>query len=172
MKLYRAKIPTIAREVIEELTRDGDIEVTPANRQEAEQDLISIMEEYLRRDMELREEVREHMAQAGIGYDQFGKTRARFAEEWNHPIGDDVERYLARQFIENFMISRFVDEVYTDDRTLWRKVLQIIVRHDVDERALREEAKNQIKNIPEDTVEYEMALQRALKEVRRRKGLI
>ncbi len=171
MKLYRARIPTIASAVIETLSADGDIEVTAANRAEAEQDLVSIMEEYLRRDYQLRDTVKERMERLGIGYDRYGKLRNQLAEEWGHPTGDDVERYLARQFVENFMISRFVDEVYTEDGLLWRKTLGLIKGHDVDERGLRDEARARIKNVREGTVEYEIAFERALREVRKHHGL-
>lgn len=172
MKLYRNRIPDIATFVITTLMTDGDIEVEPENKSEAEQDLISIMEEYLRRDMDLRNQARDDMARAGIGADQYPKVRSRMAEEWNHPTGDDVERFLARQFVENCMISRFVEEVYADDHSLWKKILVSIKSHDVDERELRDEARGLIKNIKEGTVEYEMAFSRALRDVRKRRGLI
>jgi hypothetical protein len=171
MKLYRARIPAVARTVIEALTRDGDIEVTSENRAEAEQDLVSIMEEYLRRDYQLRDTVKERMERMGIGYDRYGKLRNQLAEEWGHPTGDEVERYLARQFVENFMISRFIEEVYTEDGMLWRKTLGLVKSQDVDERALRDEARALIKNVDEGTVEYEVAFERALREVRRQHGL-
>jgi Spy/CpxP family protein refolding chaperone len=83
-----------------------------------------------------------------------------------------VDRYFARQFIENFMISRFVGEVFTDDRELYKKILDVLKAHDVDERALRAEAEERIKNIPEGSVERQEALNRALKEVRKRHGLL
>lgn len=172
MKLYRTRIPTIAKAVVEQLCNGGDIEVDLENRPEAEQDLVSIMEEYLRRDYQLRDKVKDHMAAGGISYDQYGKVRNKLAEEWNHPTGDAVEKYLARQFIENFMISRFVEEVYTEDAMLWRKTLDVIRSHDVDERALRDEARSLIKNEREGTVDYEIALQRSLRDVKKRRGLI
>ena len=172
MRLYRAKVPEIARHVIETLCNDGDIEVAMENRTEAEQDLVAIMEEYLRRDWQLREKVREEMAQSGVGYEHYGKMRGKFADRWGHPTRDDVGRYLSRQFIENFMISLFVDEVFTDDSPLWKKTLKIIESFHVDENELREEARGQIKNVKEGTVEYEMAFQRSLKQVKKRRGLI
>ena len=172
MKLYRNRIPEIANAVVTRLTVDGDIEVAAENRGEAEQDLISILEEYLRRDMELRNRARDMMSRAGIGADEYPKVRNRMAEEWNHPTGDDVERFLARQFVENCMISRFVDEVYADDHSLWKKILTLIKDHDVDERELRDEARGLIRNVKEGTVDYEMAFTRALRDVRKRRGLI
>lgn len=118
MKLYRSKIPEIARAVIQNLCHDGALEVAPENRPEAELDLTAVMEEYLRRDAELRERVREHMELQNIAYDRYGKVRAQMAEEWGHPTGEDVERFLARQFVENFMISRFVEEVFADRKSV------------------------------------------------------
>lgn len=172
MKLYRLKIPEIAHDVIERLCAEGTIEVSNENRAEAELDLVAIMEEYSRRDHELRERVKEYMARNSVPYDRYGKVRGQLSAEMGHPTGDDVERFLARQFVENFMISNFVDEVYAEDRDLYKRILEILRSHDVDERALREEARERIKNIAEGTVDYELALAEAMREVKKRHGLI
>lgn len=172
MRLYQAKVPQIAREVIANLTKRGSIDVTPDNRQEAEQDLVAIMEEYLRRDRALREKVREYMHERSLPYDRYGRTRNRMADRWGHPVGEDVEKFLARQFVENFMISRFIDEVYAEDAKIYREVMEILQSHHVDEKAIREEARSKVKNVKEGTVEYEIALNRAIREVKQRYGLI
>jgi hypothetical protein len=172
MKLYRVKIAPIAHEVIRTLTEAQLIEVDPEKRQDAELDLVAIMEEYLRRDSALREAVRENMSAHNIPYEQYGKVRSKMAEEWGHPTGDDVERFLSRQMVENFMISHFVTEVFADDKEIFKKILQILVQNDVDEGALRAEAQERIQNIPEGTVDYELALNRAMKEVKKRHGLL
>ena len=172
MKLYRVKIGPIARDVIQTLNDTALIEVDPEKRQEAELDLVAIMEEYLRRDTALREAVRENMSAHNIPYEQYGKVRSKMAEEWGHPTGDDVERFLSRQMVENFMISHFVTEVFADDKEIFKKILQILVQNDVDEGALRAEAQERIQNIPEGTVDYELALNRAMKEVKKRHGLL
>lgn len=171
MKLYRTRIPAIAHAAVERLCNEGDIEVDPPNRTEAEQDLVAIMEMYAKRDNDLREAVRETMERKGIPYDQYGKMRGELAEAWDHPSGDDVDRYLARQFVENFMISPFVNEVFAEDKDLYKKLLDVLKGFDVDERALRAEAEERIKNIPEGSVERQEALNRALREVRKRHGL-
>jgi hypothetical protein len=172
MKLYRVKIGPIAHDVIQTLNDAALIEVDPEKRQEAELDLVAIMEEYLRRDSALREAVRENMSAHNIPYEQYGKVRSKMAEEWGHPTGDDVERFLSRQMVENFMISHFVTEVFADDKEIFKKILQILVQNDVDEGALRAEAQERIQNIPEGTVDYELALNRAMKEVKKRHGLL
>lgn len=172
MKLYKARIAEIAKGVLQTLIQEEALEVAPENRAEAEQDLVSIMEEYLRRDAALRERVREQMAAGGIPYENYGKVRNQLAESWNHPTGDDVEKFLARQFVENFMISRFVDEVYASDDQLWRRTVDTIRTYDVDEEGLRVEAKGQIKQLKEGSVEYEIAFEKALRDVKKRKGLL
>ena len=172
MKLYRAKIQPIAHAVIDSLTTSGVLEVAPESRAEAELDLVAIMEEYSRRDFSLRDAVKEHMANQGLPYNMYGRTRSRMAQDWGHPTGDDVERYLARQFVENFMISNFVEEVYGEDKDIYKAILEILRENDVDERALREEARSKIANVREGTVDYEIAMSKAMKEVKKRHGLI
>ncbi|MCK6506180.1 DUF507 family protein [Myxococcota bacterium] len=172
MKLYRMKVPAIAHDVIERLVAEGMIEVTGEGRPEAELDLVAVMEEYLRRDHELRESVREHMARHSVPYDQYGKIRGQVATDMGHPTGDDVERFLARQFVENFMLSRWIDEVFADDKDLYKAILDILRSHNVDERALRDEAREKIKNLSEGTVDYELALAEAMRDVKKRHGLI
>jgi len=171
MKLYRAKIPVIAEETIRTLTQEGDIEVLPDKREEAEKDLVAIMDEYLRRDQEFRNRIKDYMASENIPYDQYGRVRSRLAEEIHHPTGDDVERYLTRQFIENMMISPNIEEVFSEDRVMHRRIIGILRIHHVDEREIREEAMAKIKNVSEGTVDYEIALQDAMREVRKRRGL-
>lgn len=172
MRLYRAKVPTIAHAVIARLTEAESIEVTADNRPEAEKDLVAIMEAFLDRDSQLRTSVKDRMARHNIPYNRYGRTRAQMAEEWGHPLGDDVDRFLARQMVEAFMISNFVEEVYEEDSVIYKAILEILREYDVDEAALREEAKTKIKNVREGTVDYELALQRAVRDVKKRHGLL
>ena len=172
MKLYRAKVPAIAHEVIDLLAREEDIEVAPASREEAERDLVAIMEEFLRRDNDLRNQIRDHMATRNIPYDEYGKARKAIVDQADHPTGDEVDKFQARQFIENLLISRWVDEVFSDDKVIFKKILNVLRDNDVDEKAIREEAVGRVKNVVEGTVEYEIALQNAVKEVKKRRGLV
>jgi len=172
VKLYRSKIPQIATDCFELLITDGDVEVEAALRSEAEADLVAIMEEYRRRDYQFREAVKDRMENRSIPYNEYGRTRSRMADELAHPVGDDVERFLCRQFVECLMISRFVEEVYAEDSVIYKKLIDVLRAHNVDERAIREEAAEKIKNIREGTVEWEIALQKAVRDVKKRQGLI
>ena len=172
MRLYRTRIPMIAHAVIEKLCNDGDVDVELEERPEAEQDLVAIMDTFLKRDLDLRDAVKDTMSTRSIPYDRYSKVRSEIAEAWGHPTGESVKKYFARQFVENFMISNFILEVYSDDEMLFRKILEIIRSFDVDERGLRDEAKEMVKNATEGTVDYEIAFAQALKEVKRRHGLL
>jgi hypothetical protein len=172
MKLYRAKIRVIAKAVVDRLVADGDVEIRPENREEAEKDLAAIMDEYLRRDTEMRDRIRDEMAALNVPYSEFGRTRKRLADEMGHPLGDDVERFLCRQFIENMMISASIDEVYGEDRAIYKKVMEVLKSHDVNEDEIRAEAVSRMKNVQEGTVEYEVQLQEQMKQAKKRRGLI
>jgi len=172
MKLYRKKIEPIAKAVIDRLIDDGDVEIVAEKREEAEKDLIAIMNEYRRRDYQLREQVRDHMSNRNLEYSEQGRTRKRMAEQMGHPMGEDVERYLTRQFLECLLVSPNVEEVYEEDQVMHKKVIEVLRSHDVDEQAIREEAMAKVKNVQQGTVDYEIALQKAVQDVKRSKDLI
>lgn len=172
MKLYRAKVPLIAADCIDTLNREGDIEVEADRRDEAVRDLQAIMDDYLRRDMDLRDVIRDHMAKETVSFDQFGKTRSRIADEKGHPLGDDVERFLVRQFVEMLLNSPNISEVFADDKVIYKKLMDVIRSHDVNEEEIREEARGKIKNVAEGTVDYEIAMRGAVRDVKKRRGLL
>ena len=172
MRLYRNKVPVIAKDVIERLGIDGDIEVLGENKLEAEQDLVAIMDEYLRRDNDFRTEVRDYMDRRKLPYGEYGQARKALAEETKHPLNDDVERYLARQFVEVMMYSRFVEEIYAEDKDLYKKCIAILRDHNVDEREIREAALGRIKNEKEGTIEFEIAMEKAVRDEKKARGLV
>ena len=70
MKLYKGKIPVIAQELVAKLVDDGDVELVPGMRSEAELDLQSIMNNYLRQERRLNNVVRDYIADYKIDYDR------------------------------------------------------------------------------------------------------
>lgn len=171
MKLYRAKIPAIAHDVIEHLATEGDIEVVAEKKPEAEKDLAAIMDEFVRRDREFNDKVGEHMERRGISYDQRGSVRKQLAEVSDHPLGEDIERFLCRQFVEALMISPSIEEVFGEDKLIYKKIMGVLRGHDVNEGEIRDEAVSRIKNVKEGTVDYEIALEHAIRDVKKRRGL-
>jgi hypothetical protein len=70
------------------------------------------------------------------------------------------------------MISNFIEEVFGEDKPMYKQIMDILFEFNVDERALRDEARSKIQNIEEGTVDYEIALSKAVREVKKRHGLI
>lgn len=171
MKLYRAKVPVIAHDAIKALSDAGDIEVDPDRRHDAEMDLAAIMDEFLRRDAELRTRAKDAVEKRNLPYSSYGSIRKELADEVGHPMGDDVVRFLCRQFIENLLISPSIEEVYAEDAVMLRRLRDVLNAHDVDEDGIRAEVAGKIKNVQEGSVEYELALAEAVREIKKRKGL-
>ena len=171
MRLYRSQIPRIAEDIIGKLQLDGDIVVESEDRAEAEQDIRAIMEEYLRQEHRVVQETREHMEAHQITYDQFGKIKSRFAERRSHPTGDDGIRWIVGQVLENFMMSRFIAEVFGDDRVMRKTMMALFRRHLIDEADLDREVRGRLKNLRPGTEKWEIEYRRMMEEVRRKRGL-
>ena len=70
------------------------------------------------------------------------------------------------------MITPNVEEVYEEDRVIYKRLMEVVKGHDVDEEEIREEARTKIKNVSEGTVDYEIAMRNAVRDVKKRRGLI
>ena len=51
-------------------------------------------------------------------------------------------------------MSNFVEEVWAEDKDLYKAIVDVLRSFSVDESSLREEARGRIKNVKEGTVEY------------------
>ncbi|MCW5829003.1 MAG: DUF507 family protein [Deltaproteobacteria bacterium] len=171
MRLYRSRIPAIATKIVATLVADGDIEINRSRLDEVELDIKSVLDEYLRQENILLNAVRDHMEKHHLPYQEFGKIKKQLAEETNFPTGDDSFFWLANQIIESFMINESVEEVFAADNLLRRKIIQVFRENLVNDDDLEREARNRIKNISEDSPEWNLEFQKALKLVRERRGL-
>jgi YD repeat-containing protein len=172
MRLYRSQIPRLAEEVIGTLALDGDIVVEMAERPEAEQDIRAIMDEYLRQEHRVVQETREIMEQRQITYDQFGRIKGQVADSKGHPTGDDGIRWIVGQILENFMISKYVEEVFGEDRTMRKTMMRLFRKHLVEEADLDREVRGRLKNMRPGSDRWDIEYRRVLDDVRRKRGLV
>ena len=172
MRLYRSQIPRIAEDIIGTLQLEGDIVVANDDRSDAEQDIRAIMEEYLRQEARVVQDTREFMERNQITYDQFGRVKSQFAEKRSHPTGDDGIRWIIGQVLENFMISRYVDEVFGEDRKMKKTLMRLFRKHLIEEADLDREVRGRIKNMRPGTEKWEIEYRRVMDEVRRKRGLV
>jgi hypothetical protein len=169
VKLYTAKIGTIAEETIRSLVADGDIEVGDAH--EAQLDIEAILKEYVRLDRELTDKAKDLMEQRNLPYGQFGKLKRSMAEERQFALGEEATAWMANQILESFMVSAHVDEVFADDAVLRKKVRDVLRKHMAVDEELDQEVRRRIKNLEEGTAAWDVEYARAMEQIKRKHGL-
>lgn len=169
MKLYKAKVPIIAREIIAQLSDDGDIEVS--ERAEAEQDIVSVLEEYRRLDRMVIEQTKDQLEARNLDHGMFGRVKRSVAERAEFPQGDDGLVWICSQVLETFMHSAFVDEVYASDSDLRRKMTLVLKRHMQVDDELDAEVRRRIKNLQEDSTTWDVEYARVMEQIKQKRGL-
>lgn len=172
MRLYPKVIPAIAREVVQTLMKENDIEVETLRIADAEMDMAAIMREYLAAEERVNQATKEALERRGYDHSKFNSVKREMADVRGFKMGDEGIEYVIGQMIEFLLISRNVEEVYSDDPALRRKIFNIFKRHlDVDAE-LDREARARMKNLTEGTAEWEVEYGRTLEQLRRARGLI
>jgi uncharacterized protein len=169
MRLYAAKVPGIAHELVRALADAGDIEVGQAD--EVELDVGAVLKEYIRVDRELSDKAKDVMETRKLPYGQFGKIKRALAEEKEFGLGEEALTWICNQLLETFMHSANVEEVYADDPTLRRRIKDVLKKHmEVDEE-LDAEVRQRIKNLEEGTATWELEYNRVMEQIKQKHGL-
>lgn len=169
MKLYPAKVDTIAAEVITKLAQDGDIDVTDPN--EAQLDAAAVLKEYIRVDKELTERAKDILEIRGLPYSQLGRTKRQLADQKEFGLGEDGIVWICNQLVETFMQSRHVDEVYADDATLRRKLKEILRKHMAVDEEIDQEVRQRIKNLQEGTAAWDVEYAKVMEQIKLKHGI-
>jgi len=172
MRLYPKVIPLIAREVIQTLMKENDIEVETLRIADAEMDMSAIMREYLASEERVNQATREALERRGYDHSKFNQVKREMADVRGFKMADEGIEYVIGQMIEFLLISRNVEEVYSEDNLLRRKIVQIFKKHlDLDQE-LDREARARMKNLTEGTAEWEVEYSRTMDQLKRARGLI
>lgn len=172
MRLYQKVIPTIAREVIQSLMGAGDVEVEPMRISDAEMDLAAIMREYLQDEEKVNVATRQALERRGYDMTKFNQVKREMADVRGFKMGDDGIEWVINQMIEFMLISRNVEEVFSEDPPMRRKIFLVMKKHlDIDEDVDRE-ARTRLKHIQEGTAVWDMEYAKTVEQIRRSRGLI
>lgn len=172
MRLYPKVIPTISREVIQRLMQDGDIEVETLRIADAEMDMAAIMREYLANEERVNQATREALERRGYDHSKFNQVKREMAEVRGFKTGDEGVEYIINQMIEFLLISRNVEEVYSEDNVLRKKIHDVMKKHlDVDDEIDRE-ARARLKHLQEGTSAWDVEYQKTVEQIRRARGLV
>jgi len=169
MRLFRGKIPIISAEITRTLIEDGDIESEHA--EEVELDIEAVLKEYLRTEDDIVEKAKDLLEKRSLSYSNFGKMKKQVAEQRAFGVGEDAYDYIMNQIILSFMHSVHVEEIYSEDHELKRKMRTVLKKHlEVDEE-LDQEARRHLKNMEEGTRAWEVEYQKVMGQIKRKKGL-
>jgi hypothetical protein len=172
MRLYPKVIPTIAREVVQTLMADGDIEVETLRIADAEMDMAAIMREYLAAEERVNQATKEALERRGYDHSKFAQVKREMADVRGFKMGDEGIDYVIGQMMEFLLISRNVEEVYAEDPVLRKKIYAIFKKHlDVDEE-LDREARSRLKHLQEGTAAFDIEYQKLMEQLRRARGLV
>ena len=172
MRLYKGKIPTVAREVIDTLRREACIEVLPENVAEAEADVASILNEYLRLDREVSDAAKDLLARRGLEHNQLSRIKRLVAKEKGFGVGEDAMEWVLKQATEILFYSKNVEEVFAEDHSLRKKITDVLRKHtDVVDEELDGEVRKRVRNLQEGTEAWDIEYNRVLAQIKRQKGL-
>lgn len=172
MRLYPKVIPLISREVIARLMQDKDIEVETLRIADAEMDMSAIMREYLANEEKVNQATREALERRGYDYSKFNQVKREMADVRGFKMGEEGIEYTINQMIEFLLMSRNVEEVFSEDHVLRQKIFQIMKKHlDVDDDIDRE-ARGRLKHLQEGTSAYDIEYNKVVEQIRRARGLV
>lgn len=169
MRLQHAKIPDLARQIVDSILAQGDVESEkPA---EVRADVQAVLEQYVRDEQQVVERAREVLSARGLPPNELPRIKKLVSQERGIKLGDDAIDYVLDQLIEMLMHSQSVDEIYADDVTLRRKMRDPLRKHAQIDDEIQAEVKGQLKHVKEGSTLWEVEYQRMLEDIRRRKGL-
>ena len=172
MKLYGAKVPTIAQEVVRSLLASNDIELgEPGAQREVIADIEAVLKSYLDTERVVDDKTRELLERTGRGTSEFGRVRQQVAESHGIKVGDETLDHLLDQVVEMLMHSHNVEEVFAEDVVLRRHMAPVFKKHMGADADLEAEVRTQLRHVKEGTAQWDIEYARALEQVRRRRGL-
>jgi hypothetical protein len=169
MRLYSAKVPVIAGDIVRILTAEKDIETN--SPREVEADLESVLKEYLRQEREITERAKDRLEATGGERSELNRVKRALAEQRGLGLGEESVPWLLNQLLQMLMRSPNVDEVFSEDDALRRKMRGVLQRHLAADEELDQEVRAKIKNLQEGTQTWEVEYNRVMEQVKRKRGL-
>jgi uncharacterized protein len=169
MRLYSARIPKLAQEMVATLTDGGDIEVSAAK--EVQLDVEAVLQQYAKDEQEVNDRAKDMMAQRSLPQAELGRIRKLLADERKIKIGDEAIDYVLDQLIEMLMHSTNVEEIFSEDHVLRRKLREPLRRLDAEDEKLEAEVRAHLGHVQEGTRTWEIEYRRMMEDIKRRKGL-
>ena len=121
MRIHAAKVPQIAAGMVNALVSGNDIEC--AAPKEVQLDVEAVLNQYIRDEEEISVKARDMAAARSLPTTEHGKLKKLIADQRKFKLGDEAIDYLLDQLIEMLMHSNNVEEIFSEDYELRRKLL-------------------------------------------------
>lgn len=169
MRLHSARIPKLAQEMVSALVESRDIEVSSSK--EVQLDVEAVLNQFSKDEQDVSERARDVLAQRGLPQSDLGRIKKLLADERKIKIGDDAIDYLLDQLLEMLMHSANVEEVFSEDHVLRRKMRDPMRKLAAEDEELQQEVRAQLRHVQEGTSMWEVEYRRMMEEIKRRKGI-
>ena len=169
MRLHGPRVPQIAQEMMTALVKGKDIETE--SPKEVQADIEAVLNQYVRDEQAVQEKAKDMMAARGLSQNEYARVRKLVADEKHIKLGDDAIDYLLDQLVEMLMHSANVDEGFSEDYELRRKMRDPLRKQLAEEQALEQEIRGHLKHVQEGTGLWEVEYRRMMEDIKRRKGL-
>jgi hypothetical protein len=169
MRLHGPRVPQIAHEMVTALVKGKDIETESPN--EVQADIEAVLNQYVQDEKNVQERARDMIAARGLSQNELPRIRKLVADEKHIKLGDDAIDYLLDQLVEMLMHSANVDEVFSEDYELRRKMRDPLRKQLAEEQALEAEVRGHLRHVQEGTGLWEVEYRRMMEDIKRRKGL-
>jgi len=172
LRFYPKLIPTIAKEIVSELTSGGHIEVADESVDDAREDFASIMREYQQREGSLTESAEAMLIRRDWPRSKLAEAKQIVASQRRLPMGDDALDYVIEQMLEFMLISNHIEEVYAPDNVLRKRIVLILRKFGKLDDEVEQEVRARLKHLEEGTADWEIQYKRVKETIRRNKGMI
>jgi hypothetical protein len=169
MRLHGPRVPQIAHEMVTALVKGKDIETESPN--EVQADIEAVLNQYVQDEKNVQERARDMIAARGLSQNELPRIKKLVADEKHIKLGDDAIDYLLDQLVEMLMHSANVDEVFSEDYELRRKMRDPLRKQLAEEQALEAEVRGHLRHVQEGTGLWEVEYRRMMEDIKRRKGL-
>lgn len=169
MLLPPHKVTDVAREMLQLLQREGNIETNMPR--EVQLDLEAVLNTYIRTEQDLISRARQTLDSRGLNNRDYARVLRSLADQKGVKVGEEGMDYVLEQLLEMLLNSSNVEEIYAEDHEL-RRQLRIPLRklEDTQQKAVKS-TRPKIKAIQEVTPVWELEYQRMMEDIRRRRGM-
>jgi uncharacterized protein len=169
MRLHAPRVPQIAQEMVTALVKGKDIETESPD--EVRADIESVLHQYIKDEQAVSEKAKDMISARGLSQTELTRIKKLVADERHIKLGDDAIDYLLDQLLEMLMHSANVEEIFSEDYELRRKMRDPLRKQLAEEQALEEEIRGQLRHVQEGTGLWEIEYRRMAEDIKRRRGL-